>query len=358
MIPHSRPTLGEEEKRALLRVLESEQIAQGEEVRNFEKAMTRQTGRAHGVAVNSGTSALLLALHALGVTRGDEVVVPSYNCAALFHAIDGVEALPRLADTDSSDPSAAYAAVKKALTPQTRAVIVTHLFGKPCWNPDFERLPVPVIEDATQALGAVIGGRPAGSFGEISIFSFYATKMITTGEGGMILTGDAGLAEVCRDMRDYDKKESLRFRTNSKMTDFQAAMGTEQLSKLPGFVERRQRIAAVYNAALSGAGLALPDAPRGSEHVFYRYVVRLKAGLEAFLEALGLQGIDAKSPVHKPIHRMLGFPDSAFPVTTLAARECVSLPIFPLMGESEAARVAEAVRAALHGLKPAGVSEI
>lgn len=344
MIPHSRPTLGPEEKSVVAQVLDSGQIAQGRKTIEFEKKFCAFTGRRYAVAVSSGTSALHLALVALGISRGDEVLLPSYTCAALLHAVDHVGARPVLADIDLEDFNLSVTDVRKKVRRRTKAVIVPHAFGRAARMEEILNLKIPVIEDGTQALGARVGRKRVGSFGVLSLFSFYATKMITTGEGGMVLTDSPRLAERIHDLRDYDKKENFKFRTNSKMTDVEAAMGIEQLKKLPSFIRRRRQIASGYQESLRGSGLFLPAEDSDRSHVYYRYVVRIPRGFKEWARRLFAQGIDAKSPVFKPLHPYLNLSDSSFPATVQAMKESLSLPIYPSLTDEECNQIYRALQ--------------
>ncbi len=348
MIPHSKPTLGEEEKKACLAVLDSLQIAQGEKVAAFEKAFCELIPRRFAVAVSSGTSALHLSLLALGIRPRDEVIVPSFTCAALLHALQAVGASPVVVDIDLEDGNISVVEVKKKLSRKTKAVIVPHVFGRAAKIHELIRLGVPVIEDGTQALGARAGSKNVGAFGAISVFSFYATKMITTGEGGMILTGSRELARKLLDLRDYDKKSDYRFRTNSKMTDLEAAIGIEQLKKLPFFIQRRSEIAFHYTQALKETSVIVPVKDDHRDHVYFRYAVRVPKKSGVWLKQLQGQGIDAKRPVFKPLHRYLGLSDKLFPWTTQAMKETCSLPIFPSLSSEDCAAVCAALQAQGH----------
>lgn len=346
MIPHSRPTLGPEEKRAVEEVLESGQIAQGERVIAFEKSFCEFTGRRYAIAVSSGTAALHLSLLALGISPGAEIILPSFTCAALLHAIEARGACPVPVDIDLEDFNVSAADVRKKIRRRTKAVIVPHAFGRAARMEELLGFQVPVIEDGTQALGARVGDKRVGSFGIVSVFSFYATKMITTGEGGMVLTDSRRLAERLFDSRDYDKKKSHQFRTNSKMTDLEAAMGLEQLKKLPRFIERRRQIARRYQEVLQNSDVVLPLEDASRDHVFYRYVVRISKKRPDWLRHLTSCGIDAKEPVFKPLHRYLDFSDSQFPNTVRAMKESRSLPIYPSLEDPALDQICEAIRQA------------
>jgi len=332
MIPHSRPTLGEEEVLAVAEVLRYGHIVQGSEVHRFEAELAGQVDAANAVAVSSGTAALHLALVALGVGEGDEVIIPSFVCAALLNAVRHVRATPVLADINPDTFNIDVRDVEHRLTPRTKAIIVPHLFGLPAGIRQIIALGVPVIEDCAQSLGSLLAGAPTGSFGLLSVFSFYATKVICTGEGGMVASRDAGLLERIRDLRDYDEKEDDRTRYNYKLTDLQAAMGRVQLRKLPDFIARRQAIAARYDNLLMERGIPRPASPPNREAIPYRYVVRMER-LEEFLAAGREAGIGYRRPVFKPLHRMLG--RTGYPQTEAAFSTALSIPLYPSLSDAE-----------------------
>jgi len=310
MIPHSKPTIGPDEVRAVSRVLESGQLAQGAEVAAFEEECAAFAGRRHGVAVNSGTAALHLALLALGVGQGDSVALPSYACDALAQAAAWCGAAPALCDIGDGynlDPAQVPADAK--------AVIVPHLFGATAKLPDHPAL----IEDLAQSWGG-----PTGKASPVAIASFYATKMMATGEGGMLLTDDDGIAEFARERRDYDQRDDFRVRYACKMTEFQAAMGRVQLRRLPDFVARRAEIAAAYHMGLQGTPLHLP---RQTQSVHFRYVIATPARerMTAWLQA---RGVGACRPVYRPLHLAVG---GNCPRASEAHESAVSLPIYPAL---------------------------
>ncbi len=345
MIPHSRPTLGPEEKQAVEEVLSSGQIAQGKKTVLFEKKFCEFTGRRFAVAVSSGTSALHLTLLALGIGRGDEVILPSFTCTALLHALAAVRAKPVLADIDPEDFNLSVSEVKKKIRKKTKAIFVPHSFGRAARMEEILSFKIPVIEDGTQALGARVGNQKVGSFGAASIFSFYATKMITTGEGGMVLTDFPRLAERIHDLRDYDKKEDFHLRTNSKMTDLEAAMGIEQLKKLETFIESRREIAGEYRRSLANSPVILPTEDSHRGHVYYRFVVRIRKKSQEWLKELEKRGVEAKRPIYKPLHRYLELSDSSFPETAQAMKEACSLPVYPSLSPEECAQIFQALQA-------------
>jgi len=322
MIAHSRPTIGRDELDAVARILSSGHLAQGAEVEAFERECAEACGRQFGVAVSSGTAALHLALGALGVAPGERVGAPSYACAALVTAIKLQGAEPCLCDIGED-----YNLDAATLPPELSAVIVPHLFGAPAALPEGT-----VIEDIAQSIGG-----PTGRAGVIAVTSFYATKLLTTGEGGMLLTDDEGVAEYARDRRDYDNRDDGVQRYPYKMTNFQAAMGRVQLRRLPEFIRRRGEIAAAYAEGFRPTPLRLPAAPG---HVFFRYVVETDRRDE-LQRHLAAAGIEAKRPVHRPAHHFLG---GHFPRSQYAHDHCLSLPIYPTLIDDDVRRVIESVR--------------
>ncbi len=351
LIPHSRPTVGPDDVRAVVAVLRSGHLAQGEQVRRFEEALAAALGRQGGVATSSGTSALHLALAVLGVGAGDEVLVPSYTCVALLHAIQYVGATPRVADIALDDYNLCPRAARRLLGPRTRAVVVPHMFGMPADLDAITAWGVPVIEDCAQALGATDRGRPVGSRGTLAVCSFYATKVLTTGEGGMLLADSEMLLRRARDLRDYDGRARLAVRFNYKMTDLAAALGLSQLRRLEAFLDRRRALAERYTAALRSLPVRLPETRRDRTRIFYRYVIGVPDARD-LARRLGPQGIECKPPVARPLHRLLG--DGRCPGAEVAARTALSLPLYPSLATADAERVARAVATGLPGLVEEG----
>ncbi len=349
LIPHSRPTLTEEDARAVAEVVRRGQLAQGPKVAEFEGAMASLLGRQGAIALSSGTAALHLALKALGIKEGEGVALPGFVCAALANAVRYLAAEPQLVEVEPKGLNIDPADLRSRLKANTKAIIVPHLFGRPAELEEVLALGLPVIEDCAQSLGALYGGKPAGSWGRVAVLSFYATKMLATGEGGMLLADDPNILETARDLRDYDEREDGELRYNYKMTEMEAALGLSQLGRLEEFVTRRRDLAGGYGLAFSGLRVQLPqDHPRG-RHVFYRYVLLLppegKEDMEAILQDLEHRGVMARRPVYRPLHQVLGGP--ALPVTEDLWARAISIPLYPSLDEVDVSRIVEVVRTTL-----------
>lgn len=347
-IPLTVPMIGREERAAVDRVLASGMLAQGPEVEAFEQEFASIVDRRYCVAVNSGTSALHLALIAMGVGPGDEVIVPSFSFAASANAIRLVGAKPVFVDIDPATFCMDPGAVRSAITAHTTAIMPVHLYGHPAPMNEIMAIAqqhgLGVIEDAAQAHCARLGTRPVGSFGTTAAFSFYPTKNMTTAEGGMVVTADAQLARTVRLLRNQGmehryQNEIVGF--NARMTDIQAAIGRVQLTRLKGWTEARQRNAALLTSAL--VDVMPPAVASGATHVFHQYTVRSKAR-PALIERLTARGIGYGIYYPTPIHRLPSFAlNLDLPETELASREVLSLPAHPALSEQDLADIIEAV---------------
>jgi perosamine synthetase len=341
VIPHSRPTLGPEDAEALLAALRTGQLAQGSRVAAFELTVARRLRRHGGVATSSGTAALAVALAALKVGPRDEVMLPAYACSALGNAVRYVGAQAILADV-GEDLALAPRPAARRLTVRTRAVVVVHPFGHPVDLRPFLEWEIPLVEDCAQALGASREDGPAGSAGTVAVCSFYATKEVATGEGGMVLTDHESVLAAARAIRSGTADHPKAF--NFKLTDLAGALGLAQLARLDEFVERRRAIARRYDEALSGALVRIPLREPGVEPSFSRYVVRAQdAG--ALIEGLSHHGVEAKRAIADPL--VLQADRAAYPEAARAFAECVSLPIFPSLGEDEVGVVVRGLKSTL-----------
>lgn len=352
LIPHSKSTIEKDDIKAVSSVLKSGLISQGEEVERFETLFPRYHGTKGGVAVSSGTAALHLSLLALGIGKGDSVIVPDYACIAPYNAVRYTGALPILADTVKDGWSMDAEWVENYLINSkihnVKAIIVVHLFGRPADMDAFlyisRKYSVPVIEDCALSLGAEYKGKKVGSFGHVSVFSFYATKVITTGEGGLIISDSQDVLKRARDLREYDEKNDSKLRFNCKMTDIQAALGRSQLKKLPGFIKLRRRIAKHYLEGLQDLPLSLPEKSKHIKDIYYRFVVRMK-NADKFIDDMRSKGIVCRRPVFMPVHKIVK--QSSLPNAEKIWKEAVSLPIYPLLKEDDVNRIIECTKKVL-----------
>jgi perosamine synthetase len=335
-IKHSKPYLGKEELAAAGSVLMSGHLAQGETVARLESGLSALVGHAHGAAVSSGTAALFCALRGLGVGLGDEVIIPTYVCTALLNAVTMTGADVRLADVDPETGNLTPYSVDRKLTKKTIAVIVPHMFGFPADAAGIECLGVPVIEDCAQCVGERVLKRPVGGLTSVSIFSFYATKLIAGGEGGMVATSEKKIRDRVIALREYDKRDTWTPSFNFKLSELHAALALAQLKKLPEMLRLRKAVADAYRAALAGRAGALCLPPEDQD-VFYRFVVRVPRAIGKVIKAMREKGIECGSPVYKPLHRYLKQP--GFPGAERIHNTAISLPFHPALSEKEIAFV-------------------
>lgn len=346
-----------ETEAAVLRVLRSGFYVQGKEAAAFEAEFAAFCGSKFAVGANSGTSALHLALLALGIGPGDEVVTAPNSFFATAEAILYTGARPVFVDVDPGTANMNPAALDAAISPRTRAVIPVHLYGRPAdMTPILEVCTargIPVVEDACQAHGARYGVRRAGTLGRLGCFSFYPTKNLgACGEGGAVVTDDPDLAATMRTLRDHGqakKGHHDRVGFNYRLDEIQAAILRIKLRHLPDAIRSRRKIALRYLEGLRGLPLGLPDPGGEEDHVFHLFVVQTEERdhLRAHLDAHGVStAIHYPEPIHlQPPLRDLGYGPGQFSVTERLARESLSLPMDPFLTEAEVERVIAAVRA-------------
>ncbi|MFT4242738.1 MAG: DegT/DnrJ/EryC1/StrS family aminotransferase [Acidovorax sp.] len=378
-LPFARPDIGEAEIAAVTQALRSGWVTTGPQTRAFEQAFSTYLGGGlESIAVNSATAGLHLALEALGIGPGDEVIAPTLTFTATVEVVRYLGADPVLVDVDPVTLNIAPDRIRAAITPRTKAIMPVHYGGLAC---DIDAIlsiarehGLKVVEDAAHALpttwrGTLVGRLPS----DVTVFSFYANKTITTGEGGMAVTRDPALAQRMRTMRLHGMNRDAFDRFTSKtpawyyeviapgfkynMTDVAAAMGIEQLARLPGFVQRRQQLAARYHAELAALPLTLPAAaPEGDTHAWHLYVIRLRdearATRDELIQALSDRGIGT-SVHYVPLHRhpywrdRYGLTPEMFPHADAAYQRMVSIPLFTAMSDDDQGRVIAALHEVL-----------
>jgi len=341
MILHSRPTLDQSDYSAVLQVLKSGHLVQGGKVGEFENVFSSMLGVEGAAAVSSGTSALHLALLGLDVQKGDEIILPSFVCSAPLNAILYTGAVPVVADIDRHSFNIEVDDLKHRISTKTKAIILPHMFGLPADVDSIISFGIPVIEDCAHTLGSRFNGAYTGSFGNLAIFSFYATKMIATGEGGMVTSDNKYFIKIIKNLRDYDEKELYKIRYNYKMTDIQAALGISQLTKLHTFIGKRTEIADRYNSEFRDCNFEKPLTIPGRDHVFFRYVI-LHEHADQFIDRMTKAGVACRKPVFKPLHRYISL--SGYANTEWVWKRAVSIPIYPSLSDEEISRIVELVK--------------
>jgi aminotransferase EvaB len=341
------------------KVLRSGSLVLGPGVKAFEEAFAAWLGVAQGIGVNSGTDALFLALKALGIGPGDEVITVANTAIPTVSAIVATGAAPKFVDIDPATYLMDASLLAAAVTPRTRCIVPVHLFGQcvemATVTAAARQHGLRVVEDCAQCHGASQAGRKAGSMSDAAIWSFYPTKVLGTyGDGGMVTTGDAAIAQRVRRLRMYGNEGTyyaVEHGYNSRLDELHAEILLRKLPRVEGYIERRRQLAARYGEQLAGSGLTLPAVAPGNGHVFHQYVVRHR-DRDAILRKLAAQDIHLGVHYPWPIHAMkayagLGAKEGDLPHTEAAAKEIFSLPMYPTLADAEQDQVCQALRDAL-----------
>ena len=365
LIPVNRPDLGGRERDYLLECIDTGWISsEGPFVERFEKAMAAKAGRKHGIAVANGTAAIDIAVAALDVGAGDEVIMPTFTIISCAAALVRAGATPVLVDSEAGSWNMDVNQVARRITPRTRAIMVVHIYGLPVdMGPILalaEKHGLAIIEDAAEMHGQTWNGRPCGSFGAVSTLSFYPNKHVTTGEGGMVLTDDPELAERCRGLRNLCFVPEQRFvhqelGWNFRMTNMQAALGVAQVERLEEFVIRKRQMGACYNKLLANIpGLELPPASAPyADSIYWVYGLVLSESVpfdaKEMMKRLAQKGIGTRPffwPMHEqPVFQKMGlFKNEQHPVSERLARRGFYLPSGLGLADGEQERSAAAVR--------------
>jgi len=355
-IPLAKPLIGRLERRAVGRVLRSGGLAQGPEVAQFEKIFSKYVGDQECVAVNSGTSGLQVALLSLGIGSGDEVIVPSFTFAATANCVALTGAVPIFVDIDPITFNLDPKRIESEISKKTKAIIVVHLFGLPGCMEEINKIALKhnllVVEDAAQAHMAAIKDHPVGTFGDAAVFSFYPTKNMTSGEGGMVVLSDSEAARRCRLLRNQGME--IRYQNeivgfNLRMSDIHASIGIVQLKRLPAWTERRIQNANFLSEKIESA--STPLTPKGYKHVFHQFTIRIQRNRDLVSEKLFSRGIGNAVYYPTPVHRLPSF-DLNLKLTEsdLASKEVLAIPVHPSLTRSDLRRIAAEVNSIVDGL--------
>jgi perosamine synthetase len=368
MIRLARPDL-EGSLEAIGSVLRDGLLVQGKNVERFEQMVAAYVGRRHAVAVNSGTSAIQCALLAAGLGEGDEVIVPDFTFPATANAVVACGATPVLADIDAATFNVTGDAIRAAVSSRTKAVMPVDLFGLAADFGAVEEIAreshLTVIEDSACALGSALGGRKCGSFGQLSVISFHPRKIVTTGEGGMMLVDDHDLALDVRRLRNHGidgsrgRTEFVSAGYNLRMTEIEACMGIVQMGEIQRLVEGRRRVASDYQRLLAGVDeITLPTAPDGYFHTYQAYVALVDQGVDrdrliADMKAAGVETAIGTYAVHaQPYYRQrFGYREGCLPVSWRAFKHSLALPMYASMDEDTVREVAGCLKQCLSRLR-------
>jgi len=367
-VPLSRPDITEAEIEAVSEVLRTPNLSLGPKLAEFEKAFCQYVGRKYAVAVNSGTSGLFLCLEAMGIVPGDEVITTPFTFIATSNTIMMTGAKPVFVDIDPASLNIDSAKIEKAITSKTKAIMPVEVFGNPAGMDkvcDIARKHnLRVVEDSCEGLGSILDGKKVGTFGDICVFAFYPNKQMTTGEGGMILTDDEPLAQMCASLRNQGRGRGAgwlahqRLGYNYRLCDINCALGIVQLSRIEEFVEKRRAVARMYKQLLAGDDrIEVPDEPKGVRMSWFVFVIRLRKGYtktqrDALLKKLIERGIQVSNyfpPVHlQPFMvEQFGYKEGDFPVTESVCERTIALPFHNNLSAEEAGLVCKELRACL-----------
>lgn len=343
LIPHNKPSVGKEEAQAAYNIITSQWIIAGKEVEKFENSIKIYCNKKYAVAVNSGHSALHLSLIALEVSDGDEVILPSYIPPDLLNAVYYCRAVPVLVDIEKSGFNIDPSKIKEKITPKTKAIIAPHIFGRPIDILKIKTLGIPVIEDCAQSLGSYYKNKPLGSFGNISIFSFYATKLITTGQGGMVCTDNEKYYKKIKNLIDYNGRCIAQACYNYPMTDIAAAIGNIQLKKLSKTLKKRKLIGDRYRKILKSKNINYFPYINDTDINHFRFLLKFKnieqvKKVQRKFTSLKISTILPYPPEEMP-HNILKLDKKNYPNAQNLSETLLSIPIFPTLTEEEIQRI-------------------
>ena len=352
MIQHNKPCFDQNDIQAVTAALKSGFVAQGREVESFEDELSSFVGCKYSTLVNSGTTAIYLALYALNVGKGDDVILPTYVCSALLNAIFMIGANPCIVDVNDEDFNVNWDKVADSIKPNTKAIIAPHIHGLPSFVPGAKFMEVPIIEDCATAIGSYVYlndclSHVGGGNSDISIFSFYATKFCAMGYGGFVVTNNKDIAEKTRNYREFDCVANYEPRFNFQVSDLNAALGRSQLKKAGAFLNRRQIIRNLYDECFDIKGIKRQKPLIPCQYNNYRYIVRLDTDERDKLgEHLLHEGIRTIIPIeqYELLHNYLKLSKDAYSNAENIASTTLSIPIYPALSDYEVQQIINAIK--------------
>ena len=365
-IPLAKPVIGEEEIQAVSEVVRSGMLSLGPKMKEFEANFAEKAGTKHAITVNSGTSGLHLCMKAIGIKPGDEVITASFSFVASSNPIIFEGGKPVFVDIDEKTYNMDPDKLREVITDKTKAIIPVHIFGQPCNMDEIMKIAdekgIPVIEDACEAFGAKWNGKLAGTFGKASVFAFYPNKQMTTGEGGMIVTDDDEIANLCRSYRNQGRDDTgqwlnhVRIGYNYRLDEMSCAMGVEQLKKIDFITNKRREIAATYTKKLESVkGVITPYIDPKADPTWFVYSLRTQDNVDRnkMVDYLNENGVSSKAYFYPPIHmqpiykEMYGFKGGELPVTEKISNTAFILPFFVDITEEQIEQVCSVVEDAV-----------
>jgi perosamine synthetase len=352
LVFHSKPSISSEEIEKVIIALNENQLMTGKYSGEFEDNIASYLGINWACAANSGTAALHLALLSLEPEYGEEAILPSYVCYSVLSSVMLSGLNPILADITGCSYNISPESIEEKISENTRAVIIPHMFGEPAEMDKLLKIKdkhpeIAIVEDCAHSVGAEYKGKKLGSIGDISILSFYATKMITSATGGMVVSDSEEKIKQIRAVMEIDEKDEYSQSYPYAMNDISAAIGLAQLSKLPKFITRRKEIASFYDGILGSLGMKRKLL---NESISFRYVIE-RENKEHFIEEMRSEGIVCEKPIYKPLHEYLNLDVNEFPNTTESQRTAVSIPCYPALKDFEVEKTGEALKKIISGKK-------
>lgn len=362
MIPVAKPIIGEEEKKAVMDVLNFGMLAQGPKVKELEEAFAKVCNTKYAVAMSSGTATIHAALYAIGIKKGDEIITTPFTFVATANPILMQGANIVFADIDKDTFNIDPADVKRKITKKTKAIIVVDLFGQPADYDELNKIAkernIIIVEDACQSINAEYKGKKAGSLAKVAAFSLYATKNIMCGEGGVLTTNDEEIYDKARMFRHHGQSEKTRYQYfdlgyNYRMTDMQAAIALAQLKKLDDFTNKRIKNAKLLSEGLKNIhGIKVPVVKPNMKHVYHQYTIKIdgfKMSRDELIEYLKSKGVGSAVFYPKPLHlhphfTRLGYKEGDFPVAEMTAKQVLSLPVHPSITDGDIKKIIEAFK--------------